>query len=507
MLNSPTGRMTERRAFMTKLAASGLAIALTTGAKCQPAKPDESVGPRDVRAFGAKGDGTTDDTAAFNAATNAAASAPQAAGIAIYVPPGTYRIDGTVFLRKGQSLSGAGDATIIDASRARSRTIVMGRNAKDIDDPGGAPASIAQLRFLGGSGHAPLIQVNLPGFAITDLFISAAGTAIEIGGADGIISNVVIDQALNGIVLKGAHNIVITGLIVYEANYAITVGNATSDVSLSDLIIAYSKHASVLFAEGATDITSVRVANTTFVSSIEYPTFVGHVHARAAAFDAHFTSCIFRNWREFAVIQAAGGGADLSFSDCTFDGARSHPSYNASATASGIRTGANSRIRLSQCVFRRLLGPVALIGSGLRELTIDGGSVEECRGEPIRFMPGAGGRIRVRGAEGFGRLVETSGSCSIILPWWGSTTAWHVSAARRGAPGGLSVATIAVCQNGDVVSCLVGEVQRYGEPLPISVSFGAARGGPQQVPLGGGSGSVCVTVPGAEIDWIAETVI
>lgn len=498
--------MTERRAFMTKLAASGLAMTVAASARCQPAAA-ASPDARNVRVFGAKGDGRTDDTAAFNAATSAAASADRSAGLAIYVPPGTYRIDGTVFVRKGQALLGAGDATIIDASRARGRTIVMGRDAKDSDDPGGAPASIARLRFLGGSGQAPLIQAGLPGFAITDLFISAAGTAIEIGGADGIISNIVIDQALNGLVLKGARNVIVTGLIAYQANYAITIDSGTGDVSLSDLVLAYSKHASVLFAEGATEITSVRVANASFVSNIEYPTFVGHVHARASGFDAHFAGCTFRNWREFAVTQAAGTGADLLFSDCTFDGARSHRSYNASATASGVRTGADGRIRLNQCVFRHLPGPVALIGPGLRELTIDGGLIADCRGEPIRFVPGAGGRIRVRGTDGFGRRIKQDGTSGIVLPWWGPTTAWRVSAARSGTPGGLTIATVAACQNGAVVACSVSEAQRHGAALPIACGFGTARGGPQQIPMAEGHGSMCVSAPGTGIDWAVDTVI
>lgn len=55
-----------------------------------------------VKDFGAKGDGVTDDTAAFNAAS---AAAPVAAEI--YVPSGTYILDGAV-LKYGQTLRGPG---------------------------------------------------------------------------------------------------------------------------------------------------------------------------------------------------------------------------------------------------------------------------------------------------------------------------------------------------------------------------------------------------------------
>ncbi|MCJ7796541.1 MAG: S-layer homology domain-containing protein, partial [Thermoleophilia bacterium] len=58
---------------------------------------------RDVRYFGAKGDGVTDDAAAFQAALSAAP-----AGSTVVVPPATYRIGSTVDLKSGVTLSGPG---------------------------------------------------------------------------------------------------------------------------------------------------------------------------------------------------------------------------------------------------------------------------------------------------------------------------------------------------------------------------------------------------------------
>jgi len=60
----------------------------------------------DVRALGAKGDGTSDDTAAFAAAIAQAATKAPAA---VLVPEGTYRLDGMIRLdRDGVVLRGAG---------------------------------------------------------------------------------------------------------------------------------------------------------------------------------------------------------------------------------------------------------------------------------------------------------------------------------------------------------------------------------------------------------------
>lgn len=72
-----------------------------------------------VKDYGAKGDGTTDDTAAFNAALNAA--------MCVYVPEGVYKIDGTITLKKiGQKLIGAGFyATRLISSSSNTSLIIV----------------------------------------------------------------------------------------------------------------------------------------------------------------------------------------------------------------------------------------------------------------------------------------------------------------------------------------------------------------------------------------------
>jgi hypothetical protein len=492
--------MTSRRDVMRALGIAGLPV----GGRPYRAAITTNGPARDVRAFGAKGDGVTDDTAAFNAATGAGEAWHDGLRCAITVPPGSYRIDGTVFVRRGQDFMGAGDATVIDASRARDRTLVLGGSARGTD-PGGAPANIARLHFLGGSGKAPLIQAALQGFTIRDLFISAAGTAIEVNGADGIVSGVIIDQALNGLILRGARNVLVDGVVSYLVNYAVTIDSDTNDVALSNLILGYSRHASVLFAEGATGITSIRIAGATFVSSIQYPTFVGHVHARAAPFDAQFTDCVFRNWREHAVVQGAGRGADLSFSNCTFDAARSHPSYNASATAKGLRTGVDGRFLLNNCRFRNLAGEVVLIGPGLSELTMNHGTIDDCAGDPLRLAAAPAGRVRIRAVGGFGRRIDTAGASGIVLPWLGTSTAWRISATRRSSPGGLTAATVVVTEARGTAFCAMGEISSYGTAPQLGAGFGSAPKGPDHAPFGNGSGLLCVSAPTPDLDWSAES--
>jgi len=58
-----------------------------------------------VRAFGAKGDGRADDTAAIQSAISACA---EAGGGIVFLPTGTYRVDGTLRVGKKVTLRGAG---------------------------------------------------------------------------------------------------------------------------------------------------------------------------------------------------------------------------------------------------------------------------------------------------------------------------------------------------------------------------------------------------------------
>lgn len=64
-------------------------------------------GTVNVRAFGATGDGVTDDTAACQAALTAAG-----AGGAVYFPPGTYMVD-PLYAPNRCRVTGAGDATVL----------------------------------------------------------------------------------------------------------------------------------------------------------------------------------------------------------------------------------------------------------------------------------------------------------------------------------------------------------------------------------------------------------
>ena len=125
-----------------------------------------------VRDHGAKGDGKTDDTAAVQAAADAAikASSNQYDRRSIYFPPGNYRLNGTVKLRH-ISLRGE-DAVITQTDD----------NALSFDYADFWSVRVTGITFIGGKGHVSLINNNKDKslfFVDHCRFFECKGTALE----------------------------------------------------------------------------------------------------------------------------------------------------------------------------------------------------------------------------------------------------------------------------------------------------------------------------------------
>jgi hypothetical protein len=100
-----------------------------------------------VKDFGATGDGTTDDTAAIQAAINA--------GHSIYIPAGTYRITSTLTAPSGTWLQGDGAGVTTLAGDANVNVLLF----QDAVVNDYTSAGISRLKVT-GSGTARLLTVN-----------------------------------------------------------------------------------------------------------------------------------------------------------------------------------------------------------------------------------------------------------------------------------------------------------------------------------------------------------
>ena len=125
-----------------------------------------------VRDFGAKGDGKADDTAAVQAAADAAvkAGSNQYDRRSIYFPPGNYLLKGTIQLR---NISLRGEDAVITQTDD---------NALSFDYADFWYVRVTGLTFIGGKGHVSLINNNKDKslfFVDHCRFFECKGTALE----------------------------------------------------------------------------------------------------------------------------------------------------------------------------------------------------------------------------------------------------------------------------------------------------------------------------------------
>lgn len=394
--------------------------------------------------FGAKGDGVTDDTEAFNRATQADVEWSWDLLGAILVPSGKYRIGGTVFLRKGQSLIGEGLSTYIDASGAKESTFVMGRRrdgrkGRGVEDPGGLPVRIESLMGLGGAADQGFIFASIPGFQINALFLTAVGLGIEIEGADGIVSDVEIDQSLTGILLRNSQNVVLSNLNLYLANYGVTFADRCRDIAISNSLFCYTKYAAILLGDGGRENNSISITGCVFTNNIAYSTFEGYIYARSSASDLLLSGCSFRNAPSYAINQGAGTDLSLSVQGCVFDGSRTNAVYDQSPTPKGLHLR-HGQFLVSNCTFRRLPSEIVRVTGGAGALNLEGGSVDGAVKDAIVVSNGDNWSLAIRHVAGIAAVTSGTGGHRLLLPWLGARTVWQVTVYAGGglAPSGVA---------------------------------------------------------------------
>lgn len=428
------------------LVTSLAAAAVAGGASAPAAAPMANRASRNVRDYGAMGDGVTDDTEAFNRATQADAEWSPTLATAILVPAGRYRITDSVYLRRGQSLLGEGVSTLIDAGGARGSTFILGRRrsgaARGEADPGGLPVLAASLLGLGGNAEHGFFYISVEGFQLRNLFLSAVGLGLEIEASDGIVSDVAIDQCLSGVHMRRSQNNVFQNLNIFSANYGITFGELCRDIVVANAIFSYTRYASVLLAENATDITSIKLANCTFTSNEQYETFIGHIHSRATRSDIQISSCTFRNMPGPAIWQGTGVGLTVDMHNCILDGRRTNPTYAQSGRSSGIRTGHGSFF-INGCNFRNLQAEAIQIAAGLERLTVEGGAVDGGL-LAIKVDDGVSGALTVRNMQGMAEVRGAAEGHSVLLPDLGPRTHWQLDVVSRDPNAGVPSARFTV---------------------------------------------------------------
>ena len=339
-----------------------------------------------VKDFGADPTGVVDSTAAFNLATMASAVHGGNDDLAmrrmIYVPPGDYRIDGTVYVRKGQMLRGAGDgATRIlppahvppDPSTFKS-TFKLGfgiPGGVETEDPGGLPPVIEKLHTMGSHQNGCVVDMHVSGAQARDLFITSCSVGISLGGGDTIISNIIFDQGGDGMRVTGQNHI-IDSCLFFLMDTGIRVLDNSFDVQINNCHFEYSLADDITFTHAATQIKNVSIQNCQFLKNAQYAESNQAIYILSSGADIFVHGCEFRNQRSYSIAIRTGLGNNLRVSNCVFDGNKTNPVYFQGTTAAGVLVQ-NGYVEITNCRFENLYGdPITINGIYDYPVTVKG---------------------------------------------------------------------------------------------------------------------------------------
>lgn len=484
--------------------------------------------PVNVLDFGADPTGVADSTAAFNLATQSTAPFSAALQKSVFIPDGTYKLNGTVYVRAGQTVRGSGHNVKLDCTgNTTSATFILGYgliSGVPTSDNSGSPIKLESFWTLGGNGSFATFDIRQAGFSIRSIFMTGPGIGFLFNGcADGIVSDIEIDQCLNGMIFTNSQNISITNFNIYLPRYAFTFNSSCNDIQISNGTVEYTQYASVFFGDSVSNIKAILFSNVAFAMNVQFTTFTGYVYSRATNVEAQFTGCSFRNMYGPAVQQDAGSNISLMFTGCVFDGTKTNAAYAQSTTSSALTTGVSGNYTFTGCEFKNLGTNIATINNSLTSLKLHGGKVVNCPQTRLTLSATDNPSISIKGVSGFASVLNTGTNQSIVLPFWGGNTGWKVAVKGNTQTSGntnySAAEEAAYLVEGQYVSSLLqyaDKVLMWQSPnrafpgqLNAVVCFGTVAGGATSQTFAQ-TGTICVSVPTSSaslFDWYAETII
>jgi hypothetical protein len=310
---------------------NGGSIIVPTGGDGSAAWLGSSVYVWSLKEFGAKGDGSTDDTDEINAAF------AFAAGGVVRGDEGNFKISDTLTLPPGAKFVGVGACDILNA-------LATGTNISVTHTTGpgvlmGRGSTIDGVNFW----YPDQVTTNTP--VVYDYTIASdiSDTAFENGNNAGInIRNIVIHNAYNGILFDGDYTdgnpntgaIMVSGVRLFAINIGMKMVATASEVNITDVVwspIVWSQSSGEAIRDYAvTDGVACWVQESQQGAQFSNCTFFGHKRgvylynpsvpslAQAQCNFMHFNGCIFDAVYYGVEVTDKFGLGGATFSGCSF---------------------------------------------------------------------------------------------------------------------------------------------------------------------------------------------
>ncbi|WP_197375556.1 right-handed parallel beta-helix repeat-containing protein [Mycolicibacterium baixiangningiae] len=264
-MGEPLVQQIGRRNLLLACAAGGAAVALVSNARLGISRPIEQGELPTVKAFGAVGDGVTDDSPAFRRAADAADT--------IRIPAGTYRADSSIALKQGQLVAfDAGvviragalmDSAVLDADGVDGVQIIGNGAVIDLNEKTDKAIRIS------GSKSRPNRRCRVSGISVIGRSLTTdpgtASSAIELTHLDGVVAS---DIQVDGYAHKNARdaeqgysvglfhciNPQLNALRVTNANVGLEIFNC-QNVQVSQFTIRDCIDNGVYILSGSTSVT------------------------------------------------------------------------------------------------------------------------------------------------------------------------------------------------------------------------------------------------------------
>lgn len=331
-----------------------------------------------ARDFGAKGDGSNDDTSAINMAL--------ATGKLVFLPKGSYKVTASLNVPAGAGLLGEGEFV----------TILQPENNVDCIKLNGTGGRVEKLRVsYSGSGANSGIGIDIPDGSmictVRDVFINAPAMGVRIGNCQSTViehlqvwyftgSGIKItdnfnDSYFDKIFLNGAkYNTADAG----TASIGVDIGGKAHAMFWSNVEVVLCNTPMLINGRGSTNILTAAFSffvNCFFDSSASACNISGarNIHFIGCWFSTRdtglsistsaglkFHSCQFVNNSNYGVI-IQEGCSHTQFLGCNFDS----NSQSSSGSFSGIVVNATSWLDISHCTFGNLGTFPARQGSGI----------------------------------------------------------------------------------------------------------------------------------------------